>query len=233
MLQVPTLVRVQTSKDRNIALPSMRECLSQLCLCLEAGDALLRILDLESRPTTCESAQKAFRVNLDKSLIITMATQQPAEHRSEEDPVFDPFRRHDQYGLEGATKQSILEYLRLAFMAVTILPLKILGCIACLIGCYLVCKLSFLVPTQHRAAWVVSCGKVFVRMELFCLGFIFVKWQKVPDTRPQHIREGAKVAGIVSNHCSWADILVHMSRAFPSFVARASTKNLLWVGLIR
>lgn len=161
-----------------------------------------------------------------------MATQQPAEHRSEEDPAFDPFRRHDQYGLEGATKQSVLEYLRLAVMALTILPLKILGCIACLIGCYLVCKLSFLVPAQNRAAWVVTCGKMFVRMELFCLGFMFVKWQKVPDTRPRHILEGAKVAGIVSNHSSWADILVHMSRSFPSFVARASTKNLLWVGLI-
>lgn len=162
-----------------------------------------------------------------------MATQQPAEHRSEEDPAFDPFRRHDQYGLEGATKQSVLEYLRLAVMALTILPLKILGCVACLIGCYLVCKFSFLVPAQNRAAWVVSCGKVFVRMELFCLGFMTVKWQKVPDTRPTHILKGAKAAGIVSNHCSWADILVHMSRSFPSFVARASTKNLLWVGLIR
>ena len=118
-------------------------------------------------------------------------------------------------------------------MALTILPLKILGCIACLIGCYLVCKLSFLLPPQNRTAWVVACGKVFVRMELFCLGFMTVTWQKVPDTRPRHTLEGVRVAGIVSNHSSWADILVHMSRSFPSFVARASTKNLLWVGLIR
>ena len=70
-------------------------------------------------------------------------------------------------------------------------------------------------------------------MELFCCGFMAVKWKTVPDTRPQHVTQGVRIAGIVSNHCSWADILVHMSRSFPSFVARASTKNLLWVGLIR
>ncbi len=161
------------------------------------------------------------------------AAQQPAEQRSEDDPAFDPFRRHDQYGLEGATHQPVWEYLRLAVMALSVLPLKVLGCIACLIGCYLVCKLSFLMPAQDRSAWVAGWGKVFVRMELFCLGFMTVTWKKVPDTRPKQMLEGVKVAGIVSNHCSWADILVHMSRSFPSFVARDSTKNLLWVGLIR
>lgn len=38
---------------------------------------------------------------------------------------------------------------------------------------------------------------------------------------------------IVSNHCSWVDILVHMSRFFPAFVARDSTKHLMLIGLIR
>ncbi|KAL3131350.1 hypothetical protein ABBQ38_000636 [Trebouxia sp. C0009 RCD-2024] len=161
-----------------------------------------------------------------------MAVQEGPEERSEDDPSFDPFKRHDQYGLEGAERQPIWEYLRLAVIALTILPLKIIGCVACLVGCYLVCKFSFLVPAHTRSAWVVSCGRVFVRMELFCLGFVTVTWKTVPDTRPKHILQGVKVAGVVSNHCSWADILVHMSRSFPSFVARASTKDLLWVGLI-
>lgn len=161
-----------------------------------------------------------------------MSAQEAAEQRSEHDPAFDPFRRHDQYGLEGALHQSVFEYLRLAVMALTILPLKIVGCIACLIGCYLVCKLSFLVPPHNRSAWVAGYGRLFVRMELFCLGFMTVNWIKIPDSRPKQVLEGMKIAGIVSNHCSWADILVHMSRSFPSFVARASTKNLLWVGLI-
>ena len=109
-----------------------------------------------------------------------MSCQASAPQRSEDDPAFDAFRRHDQYGLEGSRRQSVLEYLRLAVMALTILPIKI-----------------------------------------------------VTDNRPHQNIKSGKVAGIVSNHCSWADILVHMSRSFPSFVARYSTKNLVWVGLIR
>ena len=162
-----------------------------------------------------------------------MSSQAAAPQRTEDDPAFDAFRRHDQYGLEGSRRQSVLEYFRLAVMALTILPIKIVGCIACLIGCYLACRFSFLVPRESRAAWVVGCGKVFVRMELFCLGFLTIRWKKVTDSRPQQNISSVKVAGIVSNHCSWADILVHMSRSFPSFVARYSTKNLVWVGLIR
>lgn len=167
-----------------------------------------------------------------------MATQEVAEQTLQDDtdptdPSYDPFRRHDQYGLQGAQHQSVWECLRLCLMAFTVLPLKILGCLACLTGCYLTCKFSFLVPAPKRSAWVVNCGKIFVRMELFCCGFMTVTWKRVPDTRPAHVTQGVKVAGIVSNHCSWADILVHMSRSFPSFVARASTKDLLWVGLIR
>lgn len=38
---------------------------------------------------------------------------------------------------------------------------------------------------------------------------------------------------IVSNHCSWIDILVHMSHFFPAFVARHGTKNMMLIGLIR
>jgi hypothetical protein len=38
---------------------------------------------------------------------------------------------------------------------------------------------------------------------------------------------------VVSNHCGWADILIHMSRFFPAFVARDGTQNLPMVGLIR
>lgn len=154
--------------------------------------------------------------------------------RLESDPAFDPFRRHDQYGLEGAKAQPIKEYLRLGVVAVIILPIKLIGCIACLIGCYLMCKSSFLVPAKNRSTWVAAWAKFFVRAELFCLGFLTVTWHTIPPNNQQHkSKPGVIAAGIVSNHSSWADILVHMSRSFPSFVARSSTKNLLWVGLIR
>lgn len=162
-----------------------------------------------------------------------MADQEPAEARTQDDTAFDPFRRHDQYGQEGTAPQAVVECIRLAIAAVTILPLKLLGCLTCLIGCYFMCKLSFLFPAEKRAAWVATCAKFFVRAELFCLGFVTVQWHKVPDTRHPPLAPDVRAAGIVSNHCSWADILLHMSRSFPSFVARASTKNLPWVGLIR
>lgn len=42
-----------------------------------------------------------------------------------------------------------------------------------------------------------------------------------------------RAAAIVSNHCSWLDILVHMSKYFPAFVARHGTKDLTMIGLIR
>lgn len=164
---------------------------------------------------------------------VAMDGQGPAETRGQEDPAFDPFRRHDQYGQEGAAPQPFLEYLRLAVAAFTILPLKLLGCLTCLIACYCMCKLSFLFPAEKRAAWVATCAKFFVRAELFCLGFVTVQWHPIPDRRQPKLPPDVRPAGIVSNHCSWADILLHMSRSFPSFVARASTKNLPWVGLIR
>lgn len=37
---------------------------------------------------------------------------------------------------------------------------------------------------------------------------------------------------IVSNHVSWADILIHMAHSFPSFAARDGTQNLPMIGLV-
>ena len=38
---------------------------------------------------------------------------------------------------------------------------------------------------------------------------------------------------IISNHVSWADILVHMEGHFCSFVARSNTQDMPLIGLIR
>ena len=43
------------------------------------------------------------------------------------DPLYDPFRRYDQYGTMGVTPQPWWEYLRLGLLAVTLLPLKFVG----------------------------------------------------------------------------------------------------------
>lgn len=42
-----------------------------------------------------------------------------------------------------------------------------------------------------------------------------------------------RAVAVVSNHCGWVDILIHMARYFPAFVARDGTQNLPMVGLIR
>ena len=46
-------------------------------------------------------------------------------------------------------------------------------------------------------------------------------------------RGNAEPVAIVSNHCSWLDILVHMARFFPAFVARDGTKDMPLIGIIR
>jgi len=49
-----------------------------------------------------------------------------------------------------------------------------------------------------------------------------------------HAASGCAAAvAVVSNHCGWADILIHMARYFPAFVARDATQNLAMIGLIR
>jgi hypothetical protein len=55
-------------------------------------------------------------------------------------PLYDPFKRFDQYGETGDKPQSRLEYLRLGLLAVTVLPLKIAGCFACIVAAFLVCR---------------------------------------------------------------------------------------------
>ena len=47
--------------------------------------------------------------------------------RDDADPLYDPFRRFDQYGTMGVTPQPWWEYLRLGLLAVTLLPLKFVG----------------------------------------------------------------------------------------------------------
>lgn len=39
--------------------------------------------------------------------------------------------------------------------------------------------------------------------------------------------------GVICNHCSYIDILVLLSRYFPSFVARSNTQDMPFIGLCR
>lgn len=154
----------------------------------------------------------------------------PAGQRPwEADPLYAPFHRQDYYGVLGLRPLPTLEKLRLAVLAVVVVPIKLLGALFCLVAYYAVCRASLLLPLALRTDFITATGRVACRACLFCLGFYWVEWIAVEPGAGQP----AAAAAIVSNHCGWSDILVHMSRSFPAFVARDKTKNAPLIGLIR
>nr|AYE66857.1 LPEAT [Lobosphaera incisa] len=147
------------------------------------------------------------------------------------DTIYDPFRRSDRYGDMGQARQPVMEQLRLLLMACLVLPFRVLGILTCVSTCYLACQLSRVLPAWQQAAFVPWIGKRCARACLWCIGFVSVRWVSC-DQDSEQPQPSAVPAGIVSNHMGWSDILVHMSHSFPSFVARASTRDLPMVGLI-
>ncbi|GAB4819331.1 hypothetical protein N2152v2_006377 [Parachlorella kessleri] len=154
----------------------------------------------------------------------------------EGDPLYSPFRRTDYYGILGLRPLPLHEKLRLAVLACVLVPAKLLGALCCLLAYYCICRFSVLVPRSLRSDFIAATGKVACRSCLFCLGFYKVEWIQVEPGAAPHSRRarrnGRSPAAIVSNHCGWSDILVHMSRSFPAFVARDATKNMPLIGLI-
>lgn len=158
----------------------------------------------------------------------------PPDRPWEADPLYQPFKRTDFYGELGLRPLSVLEKARLAVLAVLVVPVKLLGALACLVAYYLICRASLVLPEAVKTDFIAAAGKLACRACLFCLGFTRVEWISVEPGPPQQRRQGRRPpVVIVSNHCGWSDILVHMSRSFPAFVARDSTKTLPLIGLIR
>ncbi len=55
----------------------------------------------------------------------------PSNHRPTHDlpgHIYDPFRRHDRYGTMGTKRQPWTEYVRLALLGITLVPLKGIFC---------------------------------------------------------------------------------------------------------
>ena len=159
---------------------------------------------------------------------------------SQTDEITRPWIRADKYGEMGLAPQPVLEYIRMGLMLVFVVPIKIIGAVSCLLSFYLWTKVAaVLFPAKHRSDWVAWLGKIHCRMCLFFIGFVRVRWvaidwegEPVSSTTGGAKEEPRSYAGIVSNHLSWADILVHMSHFFPAFVARSSTAGTMFVGSI-
>jgi hypothetical protein len=156
-----------------------------------------------------------------------MAEVPPDQHE-----LARPFLRHDKYGELGLAPQPWTEQLRLLLLTVLVVPIKVLGTLSCLLSFFVTCRLSFLLPASSRQDTIAALGKLHCRCCLFWLGFHRVSWIRVGGAA-----EGGAAApvaaGIVSNHCGWADILIHMSKYFPAFVARDKTEHMPFVGIIR
>ncbi|KAG2438115.1 hypothetical protein HXX76_005724 [Chlamydomonas incerta] len=80
-------------------------------------------------------------------------------------------------------------------------------------------------------------GRFWTRMVLYALGFWSIKWVYVsPDgamsSKPPAGFKERRFGGYVSNHCSWVDIVLYMSRLFPSFVAKKEVSKLPLIGAI-
>ncbi len=156
---------------------------------------------------------------------VNVSSQRPWE----DDDLYKPFHRQDYYGVLGMSPLSVFEKLRLAILACFVVPIKLLGALCCLLVYYCICRASLVLPSSIRTDFIAASGRVACRSCLFCLGFHQVQWIRVQPDAQQH----AEPTVIVSNHCSWCDILVHMSRSFPAFVARDATKTTPLIGLIR
>ena len=137
-----------------------------------------------------------------------------------------------------------------------VLPIKLTGALLALMSFWLCCRLSFLLPSSVRSDWVAKLGNWHCRVCLWWCGFWRVTWIKVGQQANGGDNAGGAKAGsggggrggkrssgssseamqpvgIVSNHISWCDILIHMSHSFPSFVARSQTRKTPIIGIIR
>jgi lysophosphatidylcholine acyltransferase/lyso-PAF acetyltransferase len=157
--------------------------------------------------------------------------------------LFTPFIRHDAFG-EAGHAVSTLAAAKIALLTVTLLPARLFAALLCVAGYYVVIRVVGLLPdgviTRRLAAvW----GRVWSRLCLLSLGFVRVRWFRAPPASAALPRANAAPANggdtrprwqvtTVSNHIGWADILVHMSRNLPSFVARDGTQDIPMIGLI-
>lgn len=153
------------------------------------------------------------------------------------DPLFEPFIRSDAYG-EGGQRIGPLAALRIGVLSLTLLPARLAAALACVAGYYLLLLALQILPDGVLTRRVAAFGGRFWSTAcLLALGFARLRRVRVAPRRgapPQPALDRPRwQVSIVSNHISWADILVHMSRNLPSFVARDGTQNIRMVGLIR
>lgn len=149
------------------------------------------------------------------------------------DPKFEPFIRHDHYG-EAGHRITPLDAVRIAVLSVTLLPCRLVAALMCVASYYILLRLLKFLPEgvlnrRICAFW----GRFWSRACLLSLGFVRIRRVRMERRSPRLGDRPRWQVAIVSNHIGWADILIHMSRNLPSFVARDGTQDIRMIGLIR
>ncbi|KAI8470877.1 MAG: glycerol-3-phosphate 1-acyltransferase [Monoraphidium minutum] len=152
------------------------------------------------------------------------------------DPSFAPFIRHDSYG-EAGHRIGPFQALRIAVLSVTLLPARLAASLLCVASYYIILRMLRVLPEgvlnrRVSAFW----GRFWSSACLLSLGFWRIRRVRMePRRSPSLAKLGRRPrwqVAIVSNHIGWADILIHMSRNLPSFVARDGTQDIRMIGLI-
>jgi lysophosphatidylcholine acyltransferase/lyso-PAF acetyltransferase len=151
----------------------------------------------------------------------------------------------------GTARQPWTEYVRVALLGITLVPLKGLFCFVGVFFAYLCSLISRLVPVGPREAFLEVTLKFSARLVLLAVGFFSVRKVRLYDESNPYVasniqgkrklareqrrgreqRTPVAVGAILSNHIGWADILVHMTQWLPSFVARDATMQLPFIGI--
>ena len=140
---------------------------------------------------------------------------------------YAPFARQDAYGPMGCSVPA-REKLRLALVWLTLLPLlKVVLSLATLCSFAVVCTVAPLLPWAVQRRLMPLLAWLHVRIVLLCFGFLWIRRTRLGGSTSK-----AEPVCVVSNHVSWADILVFMTEMFPSFVAKATIRKLPLVGVI-
>ncbi|GLC33057.1 hypothetical protein PLESTB_000375200 [Pleodorina starrii] len=148
------------------------------------------------------------------------------------------FVRNDVYGTYCNNPLSLLAKLRLTVLSLTLFPLKFIACLTCVTGCYIMVAIgNIFLREPFKAKYFTFWGKLWTRALLYSLGFWSIKWVYVnadgtSSSKPPAGLKKRQFGGYVSNHCSWIDIVVYMSRFFPSFVAKKDVSTLPLIGPI-
>lgn len=136
-----------------------------------------------------------------------------------------PFVRHDSYGAMGLERQGLRERTRLRIASLTLMPLRFFVGMSLVALYYVVCLLFPKNERLNRAALSFVSRSI-----LLVIGFGFGSIQV--DSPEGLARCVDASAAVVSNHTSWADILILCWLFAPSFVARSATRETPLIGRV-